>query len=275
VVGAEQDLINREFHSCCNFSGTVMDFHDVQAVSLYRLWALGDGIFETIRVWKGIALNTELHFHRFQKGLTALKLSSKIETVTDFTREINKVIAANKIHSGTIRITAWRKGYGAYRPSQSDSEFLLISKPLPEELFPIQKPVNAITKHFDAERWGMPVPGIKTASSLPWILAAMEEEGLTLYLNADGNIWEAGIYSPLCYLENSGWTLPQSKPEALDGTMRIHLIQMLQNKGEKICQRVVNQNELHDLRHLYFCNAIKGLVPVSSLDEKELAIYKL
>jgi len=266
VVGEKQNLDAAEFLPFCNFSGTLRKLNDIRAIELYRMWALGDGIFETIRVWNGKPLAAELHFNRFSISAKHAQLNAELSTLESFRSAITAVVQANTAPSAWIRVNCWRKGYGSYSYPDQNSDFMIIAKSLPEILFPNHSPIAAQIKPFPIENFGLPVPGIKTASALPWVLAMKDEANPSLYINTEGYVWDAGIYAPLCYLEGSGWIVPSCNPPALQGTMRMRIVHLLTKEGFEVTERPIHLSELKKIRHLWLCNAIQGVLPVSILD---------
>ena len=91
-----------------------------------RGFRFGDGVFETIRVYAGVAYQLEWHLERLQRGLTAIKIMCGVRRAV-----CNQLIEKNNLQNGFLRI-AISRGVGSqgYLP-KADIKPTIVIETLP------------------------------------------------------------------------------------------------------------------------------------------------
>ncbi len=73
-----------------------------------RAFQLGDGLFETLRVRRGVAIELALHLDRLREGLRVLAIPPAMERRRDRGRDCAVVASANAPADAAVRITVSR-----------------------------------------------------------------------------------------------------------------------------------------------------------------------
>ena len=96
----------------------------------------GDGLFETIRLFKGCMPFLPLHWERLAAGMRFLGFEMPDYWSADyFKKEILKITQGN----ARVRINVWRSPGGYYFPTDNSPNFLITAAPLDEDVFTMNK----------------------------------------------------------------------------------------------------------------------------------------
>lgn len=118
-------LYNGELRS---FSGP-----DAPVLSLgNRAFLYADGIFETIRVTRGVPLFVESHYERMREGLKAHRIHAPLGfTPAEIRKDIARLVQAEEIEgSARVRMTLSRRGGGYYSPTENNLDVVMTIEPL-------------------------------------------------------------------------------------------------------------------------------------------------
>src|SRR5258705_335330 len=92
-----------------------------------RSFLYGDGLFETVRVYRGNLFRWTQHFERLARGADFLKLHVPFtpEQMKDFA---SRLIAQNEMQDGLLRVMLSRGvGVRGYSPKGADRPFLVMT----------------------------------------------------------------------------------------------------------------------------------------------------
>lgn len=263
----------------------------------HRALAYGDGFFTTMGVTGGNILWESYHQARLADHALALQLELPI---SEFWEVVNK--AAENIGEGMIKLIINRDsqavrgyGFGADLQGRACQVWLKASTAqvatssywqLDDSInIPIQPLGEAICLTAQLAQFPTPLAGIKSLNCLANVLAAGElqkfksaqpnlVEGLVRDLN---DHWVEGVMSNVFYqladndhsLDNdyfSGqWFTPPLEHSGVDGVMRRVIIDKSQESGQPIIQRKLENNDLPNVTKLFFCNAVRGVMPIDKL----------
>lgn len=265
-----------------------------------RALAYGDGFFTTMGVTGGTILWESYHQSRLINHALALQFDLPIaefwEKVKSSAENLNEGIIKLIVHRDVQNVQAVR-GYGFSTDHQGRacqvwlkaSAAKIATKSywqLDDSInIPIQPFGEAICLTAQLAQLPKPLAGVKSLNCLDNVLAAGElqrfklaqpnlVEGLVRDLN--GN-WVEGVMSNVFYqladdnsdLDNnyfSGqWLTPPIEHSGVNGVMRRVIIDKSQKSGQPIILRKLKNEDLPNLTKLFFCNAVRGVMPISKL----------
>lgn len=207
-------------------NGDIVDAAEARIDPMDRGLTLGDGLFETIHVLKGVARRLPAHFARLRHGADVLKIPFA-PSDDDLTHDIIATIKANGIDEGVLRLTLTRgpAPRGLALPEQPAPSLMITGAAL-EAHEP--KPVCAIIAATTCRNEHSPLAGIKSLNYLDNVLARREavEAGAdeALLLNTTGAVAEATAANVFVCIEGQILTPPISDG-ALPGVMRADVMQ--------------------------------------------------
>jgi branched-chain amino acid aminotransferase len=177
-----------------------------------RGFLYGDGLFETLRVFRGRPFLWEAHMQRFAHGASVLKLRPPL-TSAEMRRAADRLIEFNASPNAVLRITLTRgPGPRGYSPKGADTPTLAMT------LHPATRPnskrpvgVRLITSTFRVHAHD-PLGNVKTCNKLSHILARAEADAAgaddALLLNTHGQLAEATASNLFWISENALLTPP-------------------------------------------------------------------
>lgn len=231
---------------------------------LNRAFRYGDGIFETIRIARGLPLFYPHHYSRFIEGLITLGFAVPEHWQPEFFRQqILKLAEESQIPHGRLRITAWRNGEGRYLPDSDDPDWLLELEPLAEESY--RFPSRGLTIDVAGEGVVLgtaPYHRVKSINSLPYILAARQARTMgwddVLLPLQDGTLVEA-TSSNLFVFRNGTLYSPDPEQAGIDGVMRRVLVKIARKEGIPFQTTTLRQEHILAADEVFLCNVITGI----------------
>lgn len=217
----------------------------------------GDGIFETLRTYRGKLWQVSEHIERLFESarMRGWKLSW---TSQELASAIEKTVARNHFPESRVRITI--------TPGVKQPTLFIWAQPL--ERLPArayQKGVSAIT--FPLER---PFPQMKTTSMQPLLIARNEmfrkRSYEALLINHKGYITE-GTWTNVFIVRKK--TLITPRLGVLLGTTRDTVLKLAKTLF-RIKLRDITRRELMSADECFLTNAPKGIVPVVRVDGEKI-----
>lgn len=231
-----------------------------------RALRLGDGVFETVRVWNGLPVLADRHIRRLQAGMAAIGLPLPAEPKVWTSRLQNLLVVNGNVPDARIRITVWRNGEGSYRPQQSGWSSLLEQWTLPADLWPQGQAVR-LGVCADVRPQPSPFSAYKTLSSLPYVWAARQAADWgwddMILLAPDGSVAETAG-SNVFVLNGSALTTPPLTTGCIGGVMRGWLLDRAASWGLKPKEKTVTLNDLGTAEAVWLTNAM-GIRPVAEV----------
>lgn len=161
---------------------------------------------------------------------------------------------------------------------------------------PMQPPISAVCLTSRLACLPPPLAGLKSLNRLDNVLASGELQGLNQIVSSldkkfgEGLVrdmsghWVEGTMSNVCYQLNSQkliadtsnhsipnqsapsqWFTPPLDSSGVQGVMRTVIMDAYASAGMPIIERALRNEDLPYLSQLFFCNALRGIMPVSSL----------
>ena len=244
---------------------------------LNRSFKYGDGLFETIRVFRGKSLFLPQHLARLFKGMECLRF----DFVENFFREeleesIQKCLQANQIHQhGRIRLHVFRKGEGAYSPNSNKPAYLIEGYSLKGDYFAQSNPLS-LCSFSELGLSHSPLSGFKTANGLPYILASVyaQEQGFDeALLFCEGWVSEASSANVFLIRKRQLLTPPLSSG-CLPGIMRSEVIKLAKRLHIPIQEKRLKVKDLSQGEEVFLTNSVRGIQPIQQLDRQSFLVHK-
>jgi branched-chain amino acid aminotransferase len=244
---------------------------------LNRSFKYGDGLFETIRIFRGKPLFLPQHMARLFRGMTYLRL----DFVENFFREeleegIHKCLEVNQIHEhGRVRLHVFRKGEGAYSPNSNQSAYVIEGYSLKGDYFAQSNPLS-ICSFSELGLSHTPLSGFKTANSLPYILGSIyaKEQGFDeALLFCDGWVSEASSANVFLIRQRKLLTPPLSSG-CLPGIMRSEVLRLANSLQIPVQEKRLKIKDLTQGDEVFLTNSIRGILPVIQVDQQSFLLRK-
>ena len=140
-----------------------------------RGFQLGDGVFETLRVYRGTPFRWNAHIERLNQGLATLRIKAPL-TDYELRAAADLLIARNNVTDCIVRIQITRgTGQRGYSPRGADNPTIVITThPAPE--IPAPAPRRTLITSSHRVQSDCPLASIKSTNRLVNILAKDEAE---------------------------------------------------------------------------------------------------
>lgn len=229
-----------------------------------RGFALGDGLFETIRVTGGRALHLDRHFARLQASAAVLELPVPYPDEA-LAGAVTALIAARGVAEGVARLTLTRGpgARGVLPPADSHPTVLITLAPagLPAG------PVDAVIAQGTRRNEHSPLSRLKTLNYLDAILARQEAArrgtGEALLLNTAGRLAEASVAN-LFIVRDGRLLTPPVAEGALPGLRRALILE--RHRAE---ERPITPDDLPAAEEAFLSNSL-GLRPLLAVDGRPI-----
>lgn len=215
----------------------------------------GIGLFETIKVEHGIAIDLNLHIERMLNSIRCLELDIKHEK--DFLiNEINTYIKKETIVDKALRITVFDKGYNIsirdipYNQETYEKGFKLTVSPIirGDSLIHRYKTTNYFeniyTKNF-ANKDGY-------------------DDGI--FVNSEGVILECSM-SNIFFIKGEIVYTPSGKLPILNGIIKKRIINICDELHIELVENEINISEISSFDFVFVTNSLMGAMKVTEIDK--------
>ncbi len=246
-----------------SFNGKITPADQPVLLASNRGYRYGDGLFETMKLDKGVILLKELHFQRLMKGADLLKFdlpglfsTSKLAAAIIQLSEKNQVLEL-----GRVRLSLFRGNGGLYDADRT-VQYLIECWPLPDSFSRLNENGLEIGIYPDARKQVDLFSGLKSANFLPYTMASLyaKENKLNdcLLLNQHGHIADSTIAN-LFLVKDGQFLTPGPEQGAVDGVMRKYLVREMLAAGYKVTEAPVTISALEAADEVFLTNAIHGI----------------
>ncbi len=259
-----------------NNNGVLIPAASYSIMSGNRAYLYGDGLFESIRVLNGRAINLDNHFKRLVAGMEALQMNPPVHfTVEHFSEEIQTLVDENKItQGGRVRFSIDRKPGGTFLPSSNFVDYFIEAKSYENNEYVLNEKGYRIDLYDEIKKDINPLSAFKTKNGLIYIMAKLKarEKGLDdlLIQNYKMGIIEGGS-SNLFVVSNGVLYTPSLDLGPLGGTMRMQIINLALANEIKVYECNISPQNLLVADEVFLTNAIQGVIWVDTYRTKEYA----
>lgn len=222
----------------------------------------GDGLFETMKMYRGQVLLFELHKQRLFESLALLQYKIPVHfTAEKIEKEITTLCRKNKCDQlARIRLSIWRGNGGLYEESRL--EYMIECWPLSSTINQLNENGLEIGVYKDAKKSIDKFAHIKSANFLPYAMAALfakeNKWNDCLVLNQHDRIADSTIANLFVIKDNIIFT-PALTEGCVNGTMRKYLLQQLPQQGLAINETSLSLKDLEEADEVFLTNAVNCL----------------
>ncbi|KQC33720.1 aminotransferase class IV [Nonlabens sp. YIK11] len=234
----------------------------------------GDGVFETIRCYKGIAIFYESHYFRLMSSMRILRMEIPDSFTPEFFEEqIKELHEANELNSDhtRIRITVWRNQGGLYTPTDSTVSYSMEASSLSHVFeFTGTNEVELFKDHLlPLGMLGTLKTTTKTVNILAGIYKTENDYDDMLLLNQNKMVVES-ISGNLFLRSDNIIKTPPIADGCLNGIMRGQVIAQLKRMlNYQVVEESITPFELQRADEMFSTNVIQGIKSISKYRKKE------
>lgn len=258
-----------------NHNGQLLPAHQPVFAHNNRL-RMGDGFFETIRLFSGKVAFVQQHFERIVQScvLYQMELPSHF-TLNYFTEAITQLAQANGLQHGRLRVQFYRQGGGRYLPLQSSAGFVMEIEDDGYKQYELSiLPKVGFSTH--SVRLEHSLGTVKSSSAIMSVVAALEAQNRgvdeLLINNHKGYLCEAIAANVFVVKNVSQWITPPLSSGCVDGVMRRMVISLADAAGVEVQERPISPQEVQQSAALLLTNASKGIQWVQELEGRTLQL---
>lgn len=227
----------------------------------------GDGVFETIKVYKGRLLLSTFHFDRLLTSIQLLQMQMT-STPQELERNILELCAKNNC------LAIARVRLAVYRDCENGTGYTIEVTPLDESVMQWNEEGLKVDTYPYARKACDVWANLKTANYLPYVMAARyaKEQGLqeSLVLNSFNHICDASKANIFIIKDEELYT-PALDQGCINGVVRRFLLQEFKEKGWEVRQTEVTAEMLLQADECFLTNAIQGIRWVGQYRGKHFA----
>jgi branched-subunit amino acid aminotransferase/4-amino-4-deoxychorismate lyase len=256
-----------------NNNGTVSRSSEPSILSGNRAYSYGDGLFESIRIMHGRAINMDAHMQRIQAGAKALKMRLPANyTVDFFTKQFDELISKSGIsEGGRIRLSIDRLGGNTYSPDTNETAYFIEVYPVENSIFGLSGKGIEVDLYQDIRKVKDALSNFKTKNGLLYVMASIsaKEKGLDdmLIQNEKGQILESS-HSNIFMVSNGVLYTPSLSEGCLAGTMRMQVINVALKHQLKVYETSILPSNLLVADEVFLTNAVRGITWVGGYRTK-------
>ena len=229
---------------------------------------VGDGVFETLRVYGGVPFAWRRHHERLVESAAGLALA--LPDASTLRAAVDAVIGANGIDEGRLRITVTGgpAPLGSERGESPPTVIVAVTQMTP------WPPSAAVVTVEWLRNERSATAGIKTISYAENVraLAAAHERGASeaLFCNTRGELCEA-TGSNVFLVTRSTVVTPSADSGCLRGVTRALVLELCAQHRIDVEDRAVAPTELTTCDEAFLTSSTREVQPISHIDDRELA----
>jgi 4-amino-4-deoxychorismate lyase len=240
----------------------------------------GDGLFETMLFAQQRVFYQDLHLSRLRKGMTVLGFPDCITAVQAQLSSVAEELKSIPTTPYAVRLTLTRgDGPRGYAPGIACTPRVIISAAVLEENW--QLPPPAAAAGIAKIRWSQQpqLAGLKHLNRLEQVLAArerMNENVDELIMLDEHSSVISTVSGNLFAVIDEVLVTPQLSKCGIEGTRRgLIMDRWAREIGIDSREANINVRQLLASSEVFFCNALVGLRPISSLGSSAWSTYPI
>lgn len=234
-----------------------------------RGFMYGDGLFETVRVFKGRPFRLAQHLERMVRGADFLKLKLPFAP-KELQQFAAQLIEQNQMPDAVLRVALSRgpgeRGY-APKPGGTPTVVMMLSAAPPMD------PARPAEWHLITSSHRLPatdtLSSFKTTSKLLQVSARIEAEANSadeaLLLNTNGEVAEAASANLFWVYHEKICTVPTGRG-VLPGITRAVVLEICQVLGLPTNKRVIKPEALRHSEAIFLTQSVRGVVSITQFD---------
>ena len=244
-----------------------------------RAFQLGDGVFETLRVRRGVPIELDGHLRRLHAGLDTLTIRLDWSDA-EIAAAIAETVARNAPADAAVRVTVSRgapESRGLLPAGWRDAHATLVVQAWPNAGVPAQVLERGLRAIVSTARRdpSSPLAGVKTVSRAEYVWAKLEADRAgvddAISLTLDGHVAEATTAS-LAVVMGSALRTPPLSTGVLAGTTRDWLLSAdgAVAIGLDTGEAAFGLDELLGADEAILCSSVAGILPLVEIDGRPI-----
>ncbi len=256
----------------CIHNGEIIPEESLRLARNNRAFLYGDGFFETIRLYKGVLVNVDLHLDRLERGMKLLSIIGNPYLEMDrLESKMNAWVDKTGVEHAKVRLVVYRDSGGSYAPEADDSSYVLFVEEIGQELYPFNEEGIHLGLSEAYQKPLHPISNFKSLNAQGLVMSAVEKRnasfGDLVLLNEEGRLCE-GISSNVFLIMGEQIITPNLNEGCLAGTTRRFIIHVLKEAGRDIVERPIEPSELREADEVFLSSAINGVQWVASYKDR-------
>jgi len=233
---------------------------------------LGDGLFESLRAYRGKVFRLAAHLQRLRASAAFLRLTVP-STDEQIEKSIAELIGLNSCAEAYVRVTLTRgaAAQGLRLDGAGPATLLIHARALQAQ--PAEQYRNGARLIISTARQNSanPLARHKTLSYLLYLLARQEATDAgangALLLNEHGQVAEESVSN--VFLARGGTLLtPPAHCGLLPGITRGAVLDLARAEGIPVAERPIAAGELFEADEMFLTNSLMEIMPVRSVDRR-------
>jgi branched-subunit amino acid aminotransferase/4-amino-4-deoxychorismate lyase len=258
------------------FDGKIAPAEQPLVPAVSRGLMYGDGVFDTLRTYKGKTFCLEDHLARLHAGMQTLGMDVHPDLkVGALKGQLWKLLAKQQLGNtdAIIRMQVWRDGPRGYHPQDdSDIHYLITASACPDNFSP---PTLATVDRRRIPSQSMP-SSAKFTNGINYILAAREAADKggddALMQTIDGFISETTIANIFWIKDNTVFT-PDEECDLIPGITRKIILNMIEESDRrKYREGKYSLDHLMEADAVWICNSVREVLAVETIGHKTFEI---
>ena len=239
-----------------------------------RGFLYGDGIYETLRSYKGKPFKLSKHLERMRHSAKQLKISFEY-TNSDIGEKVNELIEMNRSQDAYIRITLSRgTGGGRLQMDHNIEPTTLIQvNPLTPYDRKFYEEGMALVVSHSRRSTSCPISRHKSTNLLKSILLKEEAKNRsaheTIVLNTDDYVAEC-VVSNIFFVKNGNVVTPSLDSNILPGITRRTVLDICKDSSFPVGEELFKTEALLNADEVFITNSLMEIMPVSKIENYKI-----
>ncbi|MFH1347204.1 MAG: aminotransferase class IV [Candidatus Margulisiibacteriota bacterium] len=260
-------------------NGKIIPLEEAKIFISDRGLLYGDGVFESLRTYRGKPFQLEEHIKRLLRGAKLIRLRP-LPSASQLKLAALKTVRANNFKEAYIKIILTRgaaKGHGLDIKKSLGKPTVIIlveeQKPYPKKLF-----VNGWKAIISSiARPDVPTSRIKSLNYINSVLAMIEAKKSgadeAIMLDERGNIAE-GTISNIFIIKHGTLYTPSKDAPILAGLTRNLVIKLAKQSAFRLVEKTITPKELYTADECFATFSGAGVVPITRIWKKKIGSGK-
>ncbi len=250
---------------CC-LNGKLLKIDEAKLSPFDNGFLYGDGIYDTMRSYKGKILELDLHMARIKKSADqiGITLPWNLDEIQKWSMQLADI---HKEKDMRVRVTITRGEHGfdfSKNPSQPTLFITVEAIDIPKSIY--TKGVTAETQVLHRIMHGIKTLGL-THMIIAYRYAAQKKLYEIILIDKDGTVRE-GASTNLFVIRNNIIYTPKNK--ILPGLTRARIITLARKNKIKVVVKDFNKKFLQQADEIFLSNRPREVIPVTTLNSKNV-----
>jgi branched-chain amino acid aminotransferase len=246
------------------FNGNFLPASEPLFTAQNRSFRYGDGVFETMKVYKGKILLEQFHYDRLFLSLKMLQIENTLNA-SILSKQILELCRKNNCNDlGRVRLAVFRNNENA-------TEFVIEAFSLSEQVSRWNEKGLTIDLYPYTRKNADAFSNLKTANFLPYVLAELfaKERAIddAIVLNSFDNLADSSKANIFLIKKNEIFT-PALHQGCVSGVVRRFLLEQLKANNYRIHQDEISEQQLAEADEVFLTNTVYDIRWVEKYREK-------